>query len=149
MAMHQIRRLSSLSIIAVIIALIAGCDSDERINPSGAIECSIIELITSPEDYDGKLVEFGGYLQIEFEIQTISAHEVRSMIAWPQESIWVNFSNENDKSAKAIMTSGKGVWARIRGVFHTGPAGHLRAYTLSLDQAEIVYFRDPKDGKIQ
>jgi hypothetical protein len=64
------RRLLAFSVIAVLLAGSAG-----SISASLGNSVSIVQLIATPEKYDGKVVQVMGFLRLEFEGNAIYLHE--------------------------------------------------------------------------
>lgn len=102
-----------------------------------AIRASIINLIATPERYDGKIVETVGYLSLEFEHTAISL--ARDSTA--DETLWVSLeigsptvkAGELTDASIARWNEQYQHWRSqfnnqrvlVRGVFSNTPAGHL------------------------
>ena len=54
---------------------------------------SIINLIASPEKYDGKFVEVDGYYRYEFEVSGLFLTQEHSTASSFSNSIWISFGD--------------------------------------------------------
>lgn len=61
--------------------------------PSGVYNVSFVQLLATPEKYDGKLVQVVGYLNLEFEGNLIFLHKEDHENHLVKNAFWVQFSD--------------------------------------------------------
>jgi hypothetical protein len=59
-------------------------------NPNSADHVSIVQLIANPERYDGKRVQFIGFLRIEFEGTAVYLHREDYEWGIGKNALWIN-----------------------------------------------------------
>jgi hypothetical protein len=89
--------------------------------PPYAEQVSMIQLIASPEKYDGKVVAVIGYLRLEFEGNELFLHEedYKSHIA--KNGIWVNVGPKMKGNADQLNMH----YVLLIGTFNAKSKGHM------------------------
>jgi hypothetical protein len=81
---------------------------------------SIVQLLSSPDKYDGKRVVVFGFLTIGQENDNLYFGKTDYDNALEVNSIWVELSDDMVKKRNELQMK----YVRIVGVFHVGHAGH-------------------------
>ncbi len=108
-------------------------DRDDTRNPANpdAISVSMLQLITTPEKYDGKLVRVIGVGTIEFEGNCISL----SKEDWEYMAgncIWLEFSELATPYEEAVKYNGE--YVIVEGIFDKDNRGHMGLFHGSIKQ---------------
>lgn len=82
---------------------------------------SIINLIASPEKYDGKKVRVMGYLTLYFESSVLYLHKVDFDNAITKNGVWVDVSRAGLDSLKSYNNN----YVIIEGTFDSHMNGHM------------------------
>ena len=109
-------------------------------NMTEAEDVSIIQLITSPHSFNGRVIMAGGYLSIATEREALSLMPDGDDRASKKESIWVEFSDE--WCEKLIRYSGK--YCLIVGTFDEREKGHFSSYAGGLTNVLRIAVYDKK-----
>jgi len=87
------------------------------------IRCSIINLLASPESYDGKRIQVIGYARIRFEGNALFLSEESAKHEVVENSVWLDFSGwPGDRQALAKRGNR---YAIVIGTFSQSETGHL------------------------
>lgn len=145
-------------IILLLLTLLQSCVSD--MEPCGknrrfyevnsVIICpvSLINLIATPERFDGKVVAVSGFYASDFELSALFLHRDDLLLRNRTNAIWLGVSSndvlrdwaqQNDNSGEewisklvgSRMASGK--YVTVFGIFSSGISGHLGAYNGKVD----------------
>ncbi len=87
------------------------------------IRCSIINLLASPESYDGKRIQVIGYARIRFEGNALFLSEEAAEHEVVENSVWLDFSGWSG-DRKALAERGNR-YAIVVGTFSQSETGHL------------------------
>jgi hypothetical protein len=79
----------SALIFLLVLATVSPAGSKGRPRPPYAENVSMIQLVASPEKYDGKVVGVIGYLQLKFEDNELFLHEEDYKRSITKNAIWV------------------------------------------------------------
>jgi hypothetical protein len=145
-------------LVLIIILIIQGCgDSqepcgDERryyeINNVTICPVSMINLIATPEKYDGKVVSVTGFYARGFELSGLFFHKDDLLIRNRFNALWVNTSSDdslrnwvpekgsaNEEWLDDLVSEkdASGNYVSVIGVFRAGVAGHLGAFSGELE----------------
>jgi hypothetical protein len=107
---------------------------------------SIVQLIATPEKYDGKVVLVGGFLRLEFEGDAIYLHEDDYRHGIYANGLWVNLDAKNAENSDKINLH----YAFVEGTFDASRHGHggLFAGTINnITYARIASSRHRKPDK--
>lgn len=99
-----------------------------------AIAASIINLVATPERYDGKTIQIYGYLDLEFESTAIYLDQKSS----PNEGIWLNWGKSYPEWTEETVAEWRlpyNYWRcmynnkkiTVRGTYSMKPDGHMIA----------------------
>ena len=113
-------------------------DENRHKNPQEILDVSIIQLIASPEKYDGKIVHIIGFIKIEFEGNAIYLHEEDYKKHIYKNSIWLSIPKEIYSLKKEI--SGK--YGTIIGTFKAEPKGHFGMFSGTITNINGIFPED-------
>ena len=99
---------------------------------------SIIQLIASPEKYDGKVVRLEGVTNIEFEGNGIYLSKEHWKADVQSFAIWMDLSEELEKGRKWL----NGKYCIVEGTFHATDRGHMGLYMGSLSNISMFDVRE-------
>jgi hypothetical protein len=105
---------------------VLNCNAQSSMNLSDPTDVSLINLIATPEKYQGKIVRVEGYLDIEFEGNAIYIHKEDYEHSLLKNAIWIDFSrDEMTKYTKAFNEK----YVIIEGVFDMNNNGHMGLFS--------------------
>jgi hypothetical protein len=93
---------------------------------------TLVQLITTPERFDGKLVRVIGFLRLEFEGNVLYLHREDYEHSILGNGIWVDVTPEMAKQRKTLNMN----YVLIEGVFSVTERGHLDAWSGSIKQIQ-------------
>ena len=88
-------------------------------------EVSMIQLISNPAAYNGKLVRVIGFVRFEFEGNALYLHEEDYKQMLTRNGAWLSMPEKKELDRK---------YALIEGVFNAGNRGHLGLWSGSLEK---------------
>ena len=89
-------------------------------------EVSLLQLIATPAQYDGKRVRFVGFLRIEFEGNAIYLHREDFEYGISRNALWVDIPRAMTKQEKDSVNMHYVICA---GVFRAGEHGHMGMFS--------------------
>lgn len=95
---------------------------------------SIINLISTPEKYEGKKIRVVGIAKIEFEGNAIYLSKQDLENAYYKNGLWLTLNSEEMSKFKKF--SGKSVL--VEGIFRSKKKGHLGLWSGSLNEISRV-----------
>jgi hypothetical protein len=102
------------------------CDAQSSIDISDPTDVSLINLIATPEKYQGKIVRVVGYLNLEFEGNAIYIHKEDYEHALLKNAIWIDLSREEEgKNTKTFNKK----YVILVGVFDMNDNGHMSLFS--------------------
>lgn len=84
---------------------------------------SLVNLIATPEKYDGKTVRVFGYLRLDFEGRAIYLHKEDHFNSLYKNGLWVNFRKGALKDEEMRALNGHHVM--LEGTFDSTRNGHM------------------------
>ena len=103
---------------------------------------SIVNLIATPEKYDGKKIQIIGYLHLEFEGDGIYLHKDDFTNAITANGQWVNFSEKLIKKKNIKDYSDN--YVIILGTFNKDSKGHMGLFNGTMDDIVRLDFWRPR-----
>jgi hypothetical protein len=100
---------------------------------------SLIRLIATPENYDGKTIQVIGYLHLEFEGNAIYLHKEDYQNGLTENAFWVSFSKKL-KNQKQIMNYNN-QYVIIIGTFKMKNKGHMGLFGGTLENIVRLDYR--------
>ena len=91
-----------------------------RPNEGRAETVSVIQLIATPERFDGKRIRVTGYLNIQFEDMALYLHEEDCMQGIQKNAFWIELPNSLSQTPAGYVT--------VEAVLDPSRHGHLSAY---------------------
>lgn len=138
------------------IALLTACSCSVRSQDRGAVtptpevskqekveepvDVSLIQLISTPEVFNGKQIRTIGFARLEFEGNAIYLHSEDAKQAISKNGIWVDVPDEFKKDTKNF----NGKYLIVQGTFDAVHKGHLGMYSGSL--TNVSRFRPWSSG---
>lgn len=92
------------------------------------INTSLIQLIASPNEYDGKRVQIVGFVRLEFEGNAIYLHQDDDVHGILKNGLWLNV----EKLPKATRLQVDGRYVFVEGIFSMEDRGHLGLWSGAL-----------------
>jgi hypothetical protein len=105
-------------------------------NPQEILRVSILQLITTPEKYDGKLIEVTGFIKLEFEGTAIYLHQEDYKNHIYKNSIWLTMSKETLYSLQKECSEKYG---SVCGTFKAEPKGHFGLFSGTITNINGIY----------
>jgi len=110
----------ALTLLAVGLILMA-TSSCVPISSAQNNSVSIVQLIATPEKYDGEVVQVEGFLRLEFEGNVIYLHEDDYKHGISKNGLWIERNAKIDEKAEQLNMH----YVVIEGTFHATNQGHL------------------------
>jgi hypothetical protein len=105
---------------------VLNCKAQSSTDFSDPTDVSLINLIATPEKYQGKIVRVVGYLNLEFEGNAIYIHKEDYENALLKNAIWIELSrDEAIKNTKAFNKK----YVILVGVFDMKDNGHMGLFS--------------------
>jgi hypothetical protein len=111
---------------------------DSTINHDPEI-ISIINLIATPEKYNGKRVRLIGYLVLYFESSALYLHKDDANMGISKNALWVDVSRSAMDSLKKYNEH----YVLMDGTFNSRAKGHMDIYSGSLENVNYLEIWPP------
>ena len=111
-------------LFAVLFIGSVGVDAQD-LNPS------LIQLIATPERYDGKVVQVTGYCNLEFEGNALYLHQDDQRYGNTKNGIWLHVDEKIKRNPTLRKTH-----CIVRGVFSSKNHGHMGLFSGELSNIE-------------
>lgn len=95
---------------------------------------SMVQLLSNPEQYNGKLIRVVGYLWIEPEGSAIYLHKEDKINSLTKNAIQISVSEEMYKRREELS----GYYVLIEGVFSSDDKGHMELYSGVLQSIQRI-----------
>jgi len=82
---------------------------------------TVVQLIATPEKFDGKLIRVIGFLRLEFEGDVLYLHREDYENAILGDGIWVEFTPDMAKQSTILNMQ----YVLLEGVFSSSEHGHM------------------------
>lgn len=113
--------------VAVLILLSVPTTAEVRFDASNV---PLVQLIATPDRYDGVLVRTIGFLWLEFEGNALYLHREDYENAIIKQSVWLDFPGEPTADQRAL----RGNYVLVEGVFNAKRSGHLGLHTGAIEK---------------
>ena len=90
-----------------------------------AEDVSMVQLIATPEKYDGKFVRVFGYLILEFEGDAVYLHREDLVQGLSRNALWVDRTEAMERDEKKLS----GHYVLIEGIFDAQGHGHMGLFS--------------------
>lgn len=97
---------------------------------SQTIDVSLISLIATPKDFDGKRVRVIGFARLEFEGNAIYIHREDYLQGITKNGLWLDVELASKKS----VTEANNRYVLVEGVFSMKDQGHLGLWSGSIQK---------------
>ena len=105
-------------------------------SPGEALDVSIIQLISNPEKYDGKIIYVEGFIKIEFEGTALYLHQQDFEHRISKNAIWLNISRED---LYGLINECSEKYGSIIGLFKSEPKGHFGMFSGTITDINGIY----------
>lgn len=105
---------------------VLNCKAQSSTDSFDPTDVSLINLIATPEKYQGKIVRVVGFLNLEFEGNAIYIHKEDYEHALLKNAIWVELSR--DEAVKNSKTFSK-KYVILVGIFEMKDTGHMGMFS--------------------
>jgi len=100
------------------------------------VDVTLVQLIASPERFDGKLIRVIGFLEITFEGNVLYLHREDYENAILGNGIWVNVTPEMFENSKSLSRS----YVLLEGIFSAIDRGHQAVWSGTLKHIRRAEF---------
>jgi hypothetical protein len=122
------------TIPAICLSLIlAACQapvSSPTRDESQPMDAAVVQLITTPERFEGKRIRVAGYLHLEFEGNGLYAHQEDFEHSLYKNGLWINIDRCGDAGRPSIND----VYVLVEGQFTDQDQGHMGLWSGSLSE---------------
>jgi hypothetical protein len=94
------------------------------------LDVSLIQLIASPKDYDGKVVRVIGFVRLEFEGNAIYLHQDDYKHGITKNGLWIDVTDDMRKKQAEIDQK----YVLIEGTFIAKFTGHMGLWNGSIQK---------------
>ena len=128
------RLVTATALVVVAVAVGASVQGETRRpqcvegEPCSLYEASIVELIATPEVFDGKRVRTVGYVHLEFEGNGLYLHKEDHTHSLYRNGLWVSLVKEVSR------TDCQDRYVLVEGTFRAGDRGHLGLWSGSIKE---------------
>ncbi len=121
--------MKQIALLCVITALlVAPIQAQEPIN------VTLVQLIASPEKFDGRLIRVIGFLRLEFEGDVLYLHREDYENAILGDGVWVDTTPAIMKQKTTLNMN----YVLLEGVFSSGDRGHMGMWSGTIKQIRRV-----------
>jgi hypothetical protein len=97
------------------------------------LDVSLLQLIATPERYDGRVVRVEGYLRLEFEESVLYLHKEDSEQMLSRNAVWISFGPQSSK-ANGLRNQ----YVIVEGKFRSDKHGHMGAFVGAIEEVTRV-----------
>ena len=126
----MIRKIIAFSLIIVLAQInvcLGNCKSDDPIN------VSLINLISSPNDFHGKKIRVIGVSVIEFEGDSLYFSQESVLNGVTKNAVWITPNYEVLATTEDKLAENNGAYALVEGVFNKDNYGHMGLFSGAID----------------
>jgi len=109
-------------------------------SPGEPLYVSIIQLISNPENFDGKVISVTGYLKLKFEGTALYFHKEDYLNRIYKNSIWLNISKDDLYKLKKECSD---KYVSIIGTFKAKQNGHFGIFSGTISEIRVI---DPREN---
>lgn len=110
--------------------------------PAGPVDVSLIQLIATPDSYDGKTVRLQGFVRIEFEGTAVYLHREDAAQMLTRNGLWLDLDPAARPDSKEAQANNH--YATIEGRFNAKAHGHLSLWSGALEKITRMTPSDTK-----
>jgi hypothetical protein len=118
----------------LLVILIAGRPLAGRSQGELPIRCSLVNLLASPDDYDGERVQVVGYARLRFEGNALFLSQLDAEHDVFSNSVWLDISGWR-RGPSSPATEGN-QYAIVEGTFKKEEKGHMGLWPGAITQIE-------------
>ena len=94
---------------------------------------SIIQLISTPEKFDGKIVRVIGAVNFEFEGNQLCLHKEDLENSISENCLWLEVENNSLQTNYLGLTGYNGTYIILEGIFRKNKKGHMNLFSGSIE----------------
>jgi hypothetical protein len=106
----------------MVFSMLGGVRSSSGQSPTNV---TVIQLIATPERYDGKLIRVIGFLSLEFEGNALYLHQEDYEQVIFRDAIWVEVTPEMDRQKEVLDKH----YVLLEGTFSATEYGHMGGFS--------------------
>jgi hypothetical protein len=110
----------------LLFAILAATLATFSAEPQSAEDVSMVQLIATPEKFDGKIIQVIGFLRLEFEGDALYLHREDFDHMILRNAIWVEFPQGKDRDKL------NGRYVFLQGTFRAKLHGHMDLFSGTL-----------------
>ena len=103
-------------------------------------DVSLVNLISTPDRYDGKLVLVSGFMHLEFEGDGLYLHQDDFTHSQYKNGLWISFAANTATDAKRFSDS----YVVVVGTFRSKSKGHMGLWSGAISDVPRIYSRPPR-----
>ena len=100
---------------------------------NNVVDVSLVNLIATPEKYNGKTVRVIGISNIEFEGNAIYLSREHLLNGVTKNALWISLNSQAIGKTEEELSKYNGQYALVEGVFKKGKYGHMGLFSGSID----------------
>ena len=104
-----------------------------------ATRASLIQLISTPEKFDGKLVRLIGAVQFEFEGNELCFHKEDLENSISENCLWLSLEKNMLETTNQSLSEFNGNYVIIEGVFKKNNKGHRNLFSGSIESINRLH----------
>ena len=123
----------TIIIFVLLLGLFEGLSCEGQAAPNvfnDVADVSTIQLIANPNQFDGKLVRFIGFVNFEFEGDAIYVHEEDYKSGITKNALWLNLTDACCKNASHDINR---VYVIVEGTFNAKKYGHMGLFSGTIE----------------
>lgn len=127
--------LNSILVLLIAFGLNVGVASTDPSDSDTAEWVSMIQLIATPERYEGKVVILTGHLRFGFEESVLYFHNEDAEVMNTQNALWLPLGDENHTGKYSDLDKET---VCVKGRFKSGRQGHAGGFSRGIDEIESI-----------
>jgi hypothetical protein len=117
-----------MKICTLLLLLSVSCWFGQPLVAAEPLNVSLVQLIASPKDYDGKIVRVIGFVRLEFEGNAIYLHQEDYKHSISKNGLWIDVTEDMQKRKAELDRK----YVLIEGTFDTKRTGHMGMWSGSI-----------------
>ena len=126
--------------LVLLLVFLSSCAHPQKDSPWSIEDVSLIRLIATPSQYDGKKVRIVGFLHMEFEGDAVYLHKEDYERGTWKNGLWVSGDGDMYATLRALSDH----YVLIEGIFDSTNTGHLGGWSGSIRAISRVASWPPK-----
>lgn len=128
-------------VLFILLALLVGVvHASQGAEP---VAVSLVQLIASPKDYDGKFVRVIGFVRLEFEGSAIYLHQEDYLHGLTRNGLWIDVTDDIRKRRAEFDLK----YVLVEGTFNAKETGHMGLWSGSIQKITRFQAWSDKGGR--